>query len=149
MLLPLTLIHSKMVCQQRRRASLSPSAGGPGSCSILPCQLPTAQPRCITCRADGVGYLLNIPLCVTAKANTMAFLTGFSQSRVYIKFVLIHNQCCPVHSKSSQKFEEITMRKWRVLLWSVTHKARNKYCLLFQIILSTPADDWQGNSMNK
>lgn len=103
-LVPLTLIRSGMSCQQPRRASLSPSGGSLGSCSILQCQLPTAQPRCIMCCADEVSYLLNIPLSLTAKANTVALLIGFSQSRVYIKSFLILHQCCPICSKSSRKF---------------------------------------------
>lgn len=50
---PLALTHREMLCRQRRRASLSASAGALGSRSILPC-----QPR----RAPGpAGRLPNIP----------------------------------------------------------------------------------------
>lgn len=44
-LVPLALTHREMICRERRRASLSPSAGGRGSRSILRCQLRAAPLR--------------------------------------------------------------------------------------------------------
>lgn len=87
------------------KASPCPAVGGQGvPCSILPRHWLPAQPCRTICRAEGVGYLLNIPLGATAQANTAAFLLGFSQSWMCIKSSLIHSQCCPVRSKASQKF---------------------------------------------
>lgn len=57
MLVPLALTHREMICRERRRASLSPSAGGLGSRSILPCQLRAAQPPALRV----TGRLADIP----------------------------------------------------------------------------------------
>lgn len=73
----------------------------------------------------------------------MHFLGLFAQSKSYSKLVPLPPQRSGLRL---WKRSPCTLRgecKGTGFLQSVTQKARNKCCLLFEVILSTPAEPWQ------
>lgn len=78
-----------------------------------------------------------------AKANSMHFLGLFAQSKSYSKPILLSPQCSCLRL---WKWSPCTLEgecKGTGFLQSMIQKARNKCCLLFEVILSTPAEPWQ------
>lgn len=92
--------------------------------------------------AAGTIRLLKITLCNRAKSNSMHFLGIFAQSKSYSKSILLSPQCSWLHL---WKQSLCTLgEECNGFLQIVTQKARNKCCLLFEVILSTPAEPLAG-----
>lgn len=89
-------------------------------------------------RAAGTNRLLKITPCNKAKANSMHFLRLFAQSKSYSELILISDTLECIHGSKVP-----TREGRRVQKSNVTLKARHKCCLLFEVILSTPAQPWQ------
>lgn len=101
--------------------------------------LVTSWTHWIVGRAAGTNRLLKITPCNKAKANSMHFLRRFAQSKSYSKPILVSPDTleCIHGSKIPRRDGRRVQRS------SVTLKARHKCCLLFEVILSTPAQPWQ------
>lgn len=93
--------------------------------------------------AAGTSRLLKITLCNKAKSNSVHFLSIFAQSKSYSKSILLSPQCSWRHRWEQSLCSLGEECKGTDSCKTVTQKARNKCCLLFEVILSTPAEPWQ------
>lgn len=87
--------------------------------------------------------LLKITLCNKAKANNMHFPGLFAECKSYSKPILLSPWCSWPHLWKWRSCKLGERCKGTGFLQSVTQKGRNKCCLLFEVVLSTPAEPWQ------